>query len=416
MNVWKKLTFALGTVLLAASIEASAQVDSSAFYRENFNSRVASMIDSVLTVNVYYPLLKTDIYGDYIGNEQSLTALDSLLRDRDGEIAFISIFSAASPEGPYALNTRLATDRANALEAHILENYPEYEGRIVKNSTPESWNELRAFVEKDGNLSEKARTRILNIIDSPAQPDAKERTLKAQPEYRQLFKTYFPRLRFAYAQFDMMDPVQIEDNWDIPEDFQPLATDMAPIEPWLYKIQKPIIAVSTNLLYDALITPNFAVELPIGHKWSLYGEYTFPWWLNKANDRAWEMLKWDLGGRYWLSKLNTNDPMDVLRGHFVGLDLNLGYYDIEPKHTGYQGEFASVSLEYGYAWKLSTHWRLDAFLGLGYMFSQYRYYEGNSDDTHLLYQHTGNLNWFGPTKVGASIKYIFTKTERRATR
>ena len=163
-------------------------------------------------------------------------------------------------------------------------------------------------------------------------------------------------------------------------------------------------------------SPNFAVELPIGQKWSVYGEYAFPWWVNSANDKAWQILKWDIGARRWLSRHNPDDPMDVLRGHFVGIDLGAGYYDIEPKHKGYQGEFQTIGLEYGYAFRLSRSWRLDLFGGVGWMGTHYRYYEGNSTDEHLLYQHHGELQWFGPVKAGVSVKYIFHKNVRRDER
>ena len=130
-----------------------------------------------------------------------------------------------------------------------------------------------------------------------------------------------------------------------------------------------------------------------------------------ANDQAWQILKWDIGARRWLSRHNKYDRMDVLRGHFIGIDLGAGYYDIEPRHTGYQGEFQTVSLEYGYAFRLSRAWRLDLFGGLGWLGTHYRYYEGDSTDEHLLYRHHGKMDWFGPVKAGISIKYIFHKSE-----
>ena len=172
------------------------------------------------------------------------------------------------------------------------------------------------------------------------------------------------------------------------------------------RVEKPVLALSTNLLYDLAITPNFAVEVPLGRQWSLYGEYTFPWWVTRDNSRAWQILKADLGVRYWISR--HKQPMDVLSGHFIGLDAAIGYYDIEPHHTGWQGEAVAAMLEYGYAWKLGKkkRWRLDLFLGVGWMGTKYRYYQATEDDRHLLYQYSGRMGWFGPTKVGVSIKYV----------
>ena len=120
-------------------------------------------------------------------------------------------------------------------------------------------------------------------------------------------------------------------------------------------------------------------------------------------------------GRQRLTQ-RSEKPMDVLRGHFAGIDLGGGYYDIEPEHKGYQGEFLMVGAEYGYAFALAPRWRLDAYVGVGWLGTQFRYYEGTSDDVHLIYQHDGKLNWFGPVKAGVSIKYLFTHKVRRRRR
>lgn len=170
--------------------------------------------------------------------------------------------------------------------------------------------------------------------------------------------------------------------------------------------QTPLFALSTNTLFDLAITPNFAIEVPFGHNWSGYIDYTFPWWLTRANDRAWQIIKLDLGARYWLSRHNESDPWDILTGHFVGIDLGAGYYDIEPHHKGYQGEFQMASVEYGYTWRLGKYWRLQAYAGAGWMATHYRYYEANANDTRLIYKYPGRYTWFGPTKVGVSIEVI----------
>ena len=176
-----------------------------------------------------------------------------------------------------------------------------------------------------------------------------------------------------------------------------------PVKTWE---QKPLFALSTNTLLDLAITPNFAIEVPMGHSWSALVDYTFPWWLTRANDRAWQIIKLDLGARYWLSRHDESDPWDILTGHFVGIDLGAGYYDIEPHHKGYQGEFQMASVEYGYAWRLGKYWRLQAYAGLGWMATHYRYYEANKNDSRLIYKYPGRYTWMGPTKLGVSIEVI----------
>lgn len=414
--------------------------------------------------DVIFALRSAEIDQNSYSNRAVLAAIASMLEGKTAEdVAAINIVSTASPEGPLALNNRYSMQRGQALRDYIVSAYPELAEKISVRSAGEAWDDLKSAVESDPSLSEASRSKILSIIVSDAEADAKEAKLRALPEWKHLFEDIFPSLRYARINVsmnetpaDITEIPSIADQGDIDVDDETIAvkdttlhlTDttivipavpVVPVTPvtesndTISKIDtavvasqaapfvdntKPIFAASTNLVYDfgGLIrplswSPNFSLELPIGQKWSVYGEYAFPWWVTSGNDQAWQILKWDIGARRWLSRHNPNDRMDVLRGHFLGIDLGAGYYDIEPKHTGYQGEFQTVSLEYGYAFRLGRAWRLDLFGGIGWLGTHYRYYEGDSTDQHLLYRHHGKMDWFGPVKAGISIKYIFHKTD-----
>ena len=43
-------------------------------------------------------------------------------------------------------------------------------------------------------------------------------------------------------------------------------------------ITKPLFAIKTNLLYDALSAVNLEIEVPVGKRWSVAAEGIFPWW------------------------------------------------------------------------------------------------------------------------------------------
>lgn len=420
-------------------------------------SQTSATLPSGIIVN--FPLRGSDLDSAFNGNAEALQAIEKALAGRSAdEIESITINSYASPEGPLALNDRYSIGRGKALQNYITNQYPAIAGKVSVRSAGEAWEDLRLAVESDSTLSESSRSQILSIIVSNAAPDTKEAKLRSLPEWEHLFEEIFPSLRYARFDVEYRKPepveapaepaqpvaepaeitvpsiteseIEVEDEAVAVQDSTLHLTDTtlvvpvaAPVpaneEPAPYVDNtRPIIAASTNLVYDfgGLIrpmswTPNFALEIPIGQKWSVYGEYAFPWWVTRANDQAWQVLKWDIGARRWLSRHNPYDRMDVLRGHFIGIDLGAGYYDIEPKHTGYQGEFQTASLEYGYAFRLGRAWRLDLFGGIGWLGTHYRYYEGDSTDQHLLYRHHGKMDWFGPVKAGISIKYIFHKSE-----
>ena len=406
---------------------------------------------------IIFALNKSDINRGLFDNGRVLAAISRLLGDQAPEqVSGITIISAASPEGPVHINKRLSAERGAALRDFIVSEYPALAGKITVIPAGEAWEDFRAAVESDPALSEASRNTILSIIVSNSSSDVKEQKLRALPEWKHLLDDVFPGLRYAKMQLDsapvvepaVLPEVPVLSDSDLtggledeaitlndstlvladstlavpvipdeePEDTVSAVSEPAPSVSAI----RPVLAASTNVVYDlgGLIrpmswTPNFAIEVPIGQKWSVYGEYAFPWWLTGSNDQAWQILKWDIGARRWLSRHNPADRMDVLCGHFLGIDLGAGYYDIEPKHKGYQGEFQTVGLEYGYAFKLGRAWRLDVYAGAGWLGSHYRYYEGNSTDEHLIYQHHGKLQWLGPVKAGVSVKYIFHRNERR---
>ncbi|MBR3563046.1 MAG: DUF3575 domain-containing protein [Bacteroidales bacterium] len=435
-----------------AVAEGSASSTASATSAAQAGAAAAQSVVSSNADNLIFGLRSAAIESEAHNNAAVLASIAGMISGRDiDEIASISIISTASPEGPEAINNRYSMQRGQALRDYIVSKYPALAGKITVHSAGEAWEDLRVAVDSDPALSDASRDKLLSIIVSNASQDAKEAKMRALPEWKHLFEEVFPGLRYARVTVDyneapaepavpvaepaeitvedetleVSDTLKVNDTTRvvIPAIIEPVeepAETVAPAAPVL-PARYPRFAVSTNVVYDLAgiadgfrFTPNFSVEFPIGNKWSTFAEYTFPWWLTKANDQAWQILKWDIGARRWLSRHNANDPMDILSGHFLGIDLGAGYYDIEPKHKGWQGEFQTVGLEYGYAWKLGRAWRLDAYVGAGWMGTHYRYYAGDSTDQHLIYQHHGKLTWFGPTKAGISVKYIFNTDRRNA--
>ncbi len=172
------------------------------------------------------------------------------------------------------------------------------------------------------------------------------------------------------------------------------------------------VACKTNLLFDLGSALNIELEVPIGERFSIAGEYIFPWWLWEKDQVCFQTLTGGLEGRYWLKpsykhqdrSLGTHNP---LTGWFVGLYTNLGYYDFEWKKDGYQGEFyVAAGVSAGYAQPLSRHLSLELSLGVGYLNTDYRHYHAEQygdGSWHLVRQNSGSYQWFGPTKAKVSL-------------
>lgn len=145
-----------------------------------------------------FPVDRTAIYPDYRRNAAELgkiqSSIDSVRSDADITITSVWLKGYASPESPYAHNRELAIGRADALKRHI-QRLCRFEGDIITTGyEPEDWEGLRRYVERS-NLAH--RTRIIALIDSDLEPDAKEWKLKSTypEEYRFLLQHCYPALR-----------------------------------------------------------------------------------------------------------------------------------------------------------------------------------------------------------------------------
>ena len=382
------------------------------------------------TAHVLFPLNGTTVKSDHANNSEVFDEIAKILDGRKPEdFESIVVRSSSSIDGPVSSNDNFSRERGESLVKWIEDNYPEYKGHVVLESNGEDWDAFKEAVKADKNLDDNTKNTILEIANSDESADKREERLRKLPEWEGYIKDnilpltrrasmHATRAKVEAPEPEALPDVNVEDETLTVDDTRDsLDTTVAPVDtlaaPVAPELRKPLFAVSTNALYDLAITPNFAIEVPVGKKVSIFGEYTFPWWVSRDNSRAWQILKWDLGARYWFFGGRSENPMDVMIGPFAGIDLGAGYYDIEPHHKGWQGEFQTVGLEIGWAWDLGKDWRLDAFVGAGWLGSHARIYEGSSDDKHLIFQDYGKLTWFGPTKAGVSIKYIFGHNDRR---
>lgn len=169
------------------------------------------------------------------------------------------------------------------------------------------------------------------------------------------------------------------------------------------------IALKTNLLYDALLTPNIGVEIEVAPKWSvdLSGNYN-SWAIDGKKWKHWLVQP---EARYWLCQ--------PFGGHFFGIhaltgQANVGHIDLDFKFLNtdfrklkdhrYQGWYGGAGIAYGYSWLLGRHWNIEAEIGIGWIHFDYDRYEcdgcGRKDGS-------GTHDYFGPTKAAMAIVYVF---------
>ena len=187
-------------------------------------------------------------------------------------------------------------------------------------------------------------------------------------------------------------------------------------EPKYYEFRRHF-ALKTNMLFDALSLLNAEVEVPVARRWSIMGEYMFPWWWYNHKRNTWwlwnqgqtaiEIISGSLETRYWFDQYNPRKAYTPLKGWFIGAFGGGGYYDLERKGKGYQGEFWMAGISGGYVRQLSRQWLLEFSLSTGYLHTDYRYYNAIWSDIdhryHLIRQSNGSTSWFGPLKAKVSL-------------
>ena len=175
--------------------------------------------------------------------------------------------------------------------------------------------------------------------------------------------------------------------------------------------RRPLFAVKTNLLFDAALMPNIELEVPIGKRWSLNGEYMFPWWLINDDRYCLQILMGGLEVRYRPGKRSGRD---VLTGHFIGLYAGGGKYDLQRDKNGYQGEFfIAAGVSYGYAHSIARNLRLEYNIGIGMLRTDYRHYHSRDNHRTLLWQENGEDTWLGPTKLKISLVWLITGKNKK---
>lgn len=165
------------------------------------------------------------------------------------------------------------------------------------------------------------------------------------------------------------------------------------------------VAVKNNLLYDATVSPNLALEVALSRKMTLELGAGINWFDFSGNRKAKHLLvQPEL--RWW--------TCDVFNGHFFGVhahgaQFNIGGWDIplgrleKFKDNRYQGYLYGGGISYGYQWLLSPRWNLETSIGGGFARMHYDKYPCTDCGTKVS---EGTYNYWGVTKAAISLIYI----------
>ena len=162
------------------------------------------------------------------------------------------------------------------------------------------------------------------------------------------------------------------------------------------------LALRTNLLYDATLSPNLGAEVRLDSVWSAGINVGFNAWdIDKQKNKKWRhVLVSPNVRRYFGHKRDShsiygykNDTYGVLRdsvvtrrmqyfeGNIIYSHYNVGNTKIPfglysaIKDRRLQGDLLALGGKYGYSWILARNWRIEAEAGLAVGYAWFKEYD-----------------------------------------
>lgn len=383
---------------------------------------------------IYYKLNESVFIPSFSDNTETLNRLRDFInacqRDSSLTIKRIVVTGSCSVEGGMQYNKTLSINRYTQCLNYLQKNnidLSRYPIDVI--GAGANWTQFRTLTENSGS---PYKSQIMEVLNSNLTDNAKLTDMKRMDNgklYSFLRQDVFPKLRYTNIaiNYDSLSKQSQPVNYIFPRImlYEPVEVPVYQevvevIEPaWRWK---PLLALKTNLLFDALTALNVEVEVPIKQNWSIAGEWMFPWWLrdkDNPNKKPWrlELLCGTLEGRYWFG---NRQERRVLTGWFAGLYTGAGLYDIQWKAKGYQGEFfVAAGVSAGYAHQISKRFpnlSMEYSLGIGFFRSHYRHYEaffGSDTKWHPIRLNNGRYTWIGPTRLKVSLVWLLNYKSKK---
>lgn len=179
---------------------------------------------------------------------------------------------------------------------------------------------------------------------------------------------------------------------------------------FVFAISAQKVALKTNLLTDAVLSPNLGIEVGLSPKWTIEGTYEMNAWT--INDHKWRHWFVHPEARYWFC--------NTFQGNFIGIHAIVGQFNFANidnhfklfnndfsglSDKRYQGWGAGAGVSYGHSWILAKHWNMELEIGIGWIYTRYDVYPCEKCGTKL--EEDKVHNYVGPTKLAWNIEYVF---------
>lgn len=170
--------------------------------------------------------------------------------------------------------------------------------------------------------------------------------------------------------------------------------------------RQPRVALRTNLLYDATLTPNLGMDVRVDSAWTvglLVGINA--WDIDKEKNKKWRHALFSIRARKYRDSLFHKGyyEADLIYSHYnVGnTKIPFGLYSAV-KDRRLQGDLIALGGKYGYSWILSRTWRIEAEAGVAVGYAWFKEYDCDHCGT---YYGKGDRIFLLP-QLGINVVYI----------
>lgn len=156
------------------------------------------------------------------------------------------------------------------------------------------------------------------------------------------------------------------------------------------------LAVRTNLLQWATLTPNIGLEWRIDRNWGVQVNAAYTYWSWSSGDRRYSVLDLSPEVRRYLGPS---------RRGYVGLMGQAGNFNYKFSQTGRQGDFYGGGIVGGYQLPVGRCLMLDFGAGIGYVRADYDKY--TRIDGYNVRAGSGTKNYFGLDHLTVGLVWTF---------
>ncbi len=375
-------------------------------------------------IYVDFRVNSTHIDPDYGDNARRITQitgfLQALLDDSTISILNVSFCGAASPEGNYQLNRRLARGRLEALEKVVRSRVDVPDSIISRDDNYIPWEHLLSMMqESDFSYKEEIRMILARQPELVAYRHGQQidrRILQLQQldggrAWQELHRRYFSRMRNACVVFvtyrRVKQPMSLKADNSLPRTASrsmDIPTTIPSPRPFPVESWHPHLYIKTNALGLGLAIANAAVEVDLYKHWSFNLPVYYSAWDYFSSTVKFRTFAVQPEVRYWFSDRND--------GWFASIHGALAYYNIatdgEYRTQDHDGKSPALGggLSVGYRLPLSRdgRWKLEASVGAGAYPLHYDKFRNRSNG---LLVRTEKKTYVGIDQANLSLSYTF---------